>query len=150
MNFEQFLNTMEIRIVKQLSDELIEGLERLLPQLSPTSAIPETSHWEELLHSDSSVLFIAEDNGRIEGTLTLVIYPTPLTRKAWIEDVVTDNEARGKGIGKLLVDAALTYARKLGIEKVDLTSSNDRTAAHGLYLKMGFDKRNTSVFRKYL
>ena len=112
--------------------------------------ILDKKHLENVIKSDSITLFIAEDENKVLGTLTLAIYPTPLTRKAWIEDVVTDNAARGKGIGKLLIEAAMEHAQKLGIEKVDLTSSNDRIAAHGLYKKTGFEKRDTSVFRRYI
>lgn len=142
---------MEIKIIKQITDEVFEGLQNLLPQLSPSSAcIPDKNHLENVIKSESITLFIAKYDGKIVGTLTLAIYPTPLTLKAWIEDVVTDNAIRGKGIGKLLIEAALEYAKKSGIEKVDLTSSNDRIAAHGLYKKTGFEKRDTSVFRKYI
>lgn len=142
---------MEIKIIKQITDEVFEGLQNILPQLSPSLAcIPDKNHLENVIKSESITLFIAKYDGKIVGTLTLAIYPTPLTRKAWIEDVVTDNAIRGKGIGKLLIEAALEYAQKLGIEKVDLTSSNDRIAAHGLYKKTGFEKRDTSVFRKYI
>jgi len=142
---------MEIKIIKQITDEVIEGLQNILPQLSPSSVfILDKKHLENVIKSDSITLFIAEDENKVLGTLTLAIYPTPLTRKAWIEDVVTDNAARGKGIGKLLIEAAMEHAKKLGIEKVDLTSSNDRIAAHGLYKKTGFEKRDTSVFRRYI
>lgn len=154
--FAIILNTiyfikMEIKIIKQITDEVIEGLQILLPQLSPSAtSIPDNNHLKKVINSESITLFIAEEDNKIVGTLTLAIYPTPLTQKAWIEDVVTDNAIRGKGIGKLLIEAALDHAKKLGIEKVDLTSSNDRIAAHGLYKKTGFDKRDTTVFRKYL
>lgn len=142
---------MEIKIIKQITDEVIEGLQNILPQLSPSSVfILDKKHLENVIKSDSITLFITEDENKVLGTLTLAIYPTPLTRKAWIEDVVTDNAARGKGIGKLLIEAAMEHAQKLGIEKVDLTSSNDRIAAHGLYKKTGFEKRDTSVFRRYI
>ncbi len=142
---------MEIKIIKQITDEVIEGLQNILPQLSPSSVfILDKKHLKNVIKSDSITLFIAEDENKVLGTLTLAIYPTPLTRKAWIEDVVTDNAARGKGIGKLLIEAAMEHAQKLGIEKVDLTSSNDRIAAHGLYKKTGFEKRDTSVFRRYI
>ena len=142
---------MEIKIIKQITDEVIVGLQNILPQLSPSSVfILDKKHLENVNKSDSITLFIAEDENKVLGTLTLAIYPTPLTRKAWIEDVVTDNDARGKGIGKLLIEAAMEHAKKLGIEKVDLTSSNDRIAAHGLYKKTGFEKRDTSVFRRYI
>ncbi len=56
----------------------------------------------------------AEDDGRIVGTLTLAAFEIPTGRRAWIEDVVTDTAARGKGVASALVDAALAHAASIG------------------------------------
>jgi len=138
---------MEIRIVTEITDKIIEAFERLLPQLSSSVVLPDKEYLEKIIGSGATVLFIAEDNGQIVGTLSLVVYNIPTGTKAWIEDVVTDEAARGKGVARRLIESALEYARKLGIKKIDLTSSNDRVAAHELYRKTGFVKRDTSVFR---
>ncbi|HAC72525.1 MAG TPA: GNAT family N-acetyltransferase, partial [Porphyromonadaceae bacterium] len=65
----------------------------------------------------------------------------------WIEDVVVDENARGKGVAASLVYHALKVAREKGIEKVDLTSTPARVAANRLYQKLGFRKRETNVYR---
>ncbi len=93
---------------------------------------------------------MAEDDGRIVGTLTLVAFEIPTGRRAWIEDVVTDAAARGKGVASALVNAALAHAAALGVRTVDLTSRPDRADANRLYLALGFEQRTTNVYRHTL
>jgi len=140
---------MEIVIVRTITDEIFRAIIRLLPQLtdSTETPVPSKEYLQTMINSGVTTLFIVRENDKILGMLSLVIYFTSLGKKSWIEDVVTDAEARGKGVAKLLIDTALDFAKKEGIEKVDLTSSNQRTAAHKLYEKAGFKKRDTTVFR---
>ena len=94
-----------------------------------------------------TTMFVAEDDGRIVGTLTLAAFEIPTGRRAWIEDVVTDTAARGKGVASALVDAALAHAASIGARTVDLTSRPDREDANRLYVKLGFEQRTTNVYR---
>jgi len=67
--------------------------------------------------------------------------------KAWIEDVVVDEAARGHGVGEALNLAALDEARRRGAKAVSLTSRPSREAANRLYQRMGFIPRDTNVYR---
>jgi ribosomal protein S18 acetylase RimI-like enzyme len=87
------------------------------------------------------------DGNRIIGTLTLVMFRIPTAMRAWIEDVVVDDVARGRGVGEALTRAAVDLARRRGAKTVDLTSRRSRQAAHRLYEKAGFHVRDTSVYR---
>ncbi|MEY4373004.1 MAG: hypothetical protein RL219_1773, partial [Actinomycetota bacterium] len=84
---------------------------------------------------------------RIVGTLTLVVFRIPTGVRAWIEDVVVDNAARGHGVGELLNVRALEVARSKGAKTVDLTSRPSREAANRLYQRIGFQPRETNVYR---
>lgn len=64
--------------------------------------------------------------------------------------VCVDPEYRGHGIGKKMMNYAIETARENGVKRLELTSGNKREAAHKLYLSLGFEKRDTSVFRKEL
>ena len=64
--------------------------------------------------------------------------------------VCVDNSYRGKGIGKLMMQYAIKYAEDNHATRMELTSGNQRVAAHKLYSSLGFEKRDTSVFRKEL
>jgi len=127
-------------------DELVEALGRLLPQLS--SSPPPTADEVRLIVDDpGSVLFVARVDGRIVGSLTLVLYRIPTGLKAWVEDVVVDDAARGHGVGEALNQAALTEARRRGVKGVSLTSRPSREAANRLYQRIGFTARETNVYR---
>jgi ribosomal protein S18 acetylase RimI-like enzyme len=94
---------------------------------------------------------VARDGGgAIAGTLTLVLFRIPTGVRAWIEDVVVDESARGSGLGEALTRAALARAGAAGARTVDLTSRPSREAANRLYRRMGFQPRETNVYRKVL
>ena len=67
--------------------------------------------------------------------------------RAWIEDVVVKENARGKGVGKLLSERAVGLASEIGAKTIDLTSRPSREAANALYKKEGFEVRETNVYR---
>jgi len=135
-----------VEVATEASDELREALERLLPQLS-SSPPPNAAQLAELVAHPDSVLFVARLDGVIVGSLTLVQYRIPTGLKAWIEDVVVDEAARGHGIGELLNQQALEEARRRGHKGVSLTSRPSREAANRLYQRIGFTLRQTNLYR---
>jgi ribosomal protein S18 acetylase RimI-like enzyme len=102
---------------------------------------------ESVVASDSSHILLAKLDGVIVGSLTLVIFHIPTGIRAWIEDVVVDAEARGKGIGEALNKFAISEAIHHGATTVDLTSRPSREAANRLYRRLGFEQRETNVYR---
>ena len=90
---------------------------------------------------------MAKVDGVIVGSLTLVVFHIPTGIRAWIEDVVVDSDARGKGVGEVLNKFALDEAKRQGATTVDLTSRPSREAANRLYQRIGFKARETNVYR---
>jgi ribosomal protein S18 acetylase RimI-like enzyme len=141
---------MRIVEITEVSDELVAALERLIPQLDPEVAAPTRGHLERMVASPACALLVAREEGEdraILGCLTLVWYPIPTGLRAWIEDVVVDRDARGRGIGEALMREAMTRAAGLGATKLDLTSRPSREAADRLYRRLGFQLRDTRVYR---
>ena len=139
---------IEISICKQVTDEVVAAFERLVPQLSSSAHIPSRTELEEIAANES--LLIARDSdqaGRIIGSLTLVTFRIPTGVRAWIEDVVVDESARGKGAGEALTRRALERAQELGSKTVDLTSRPTREAANRLYQRVGFELRSSNLYR---
>lgn len=137
-----------VSIVQHVSDELVNGLNRLLPQLSTTASSLTASQVDGIVHSTVSSLFIAtDDDANIVGTLTLVAFVIPTGLRVWIEDVVVDESGRGKGIGEALTLAAIDEATRLEARSIDLTSRPSRAAANALYQRLGFEPRETNVYR---
>jgi ribosomal protein S18 acetylase RimI-like enzyme len=131
----------------QASDELVLAMQKLIPQLSSSNAPPSLSELNEIIASESSVLFVARVENQIVGSLTLATFRIPTGIRAWIEDVVVDESARGHGVGEALNRAALNEAKRRGAITVELTSRPSREAANRLYLRMGFVVRATNVYR---
>lgn len=100
-----------------------------------------------IIKNDSCDILVARDGDAIVGSLTLVVFPIPTGLRAWIEDVVVEGSARGKGVGETLNRFALDRARILGAKTVDLTSRPSREAANRLYQRLGFVARDTNVYR---
>ena len=82
--------------------------------------------------------------------LTLITIQIPTGIRCIVEDVVVDSKLRGKGAGQKLMDAALQKAQEFGCDNINLTSSPDREAANALYKKLGYQIRETNVYRKLL
>ena len=139
---------VQIEEATEVTEALINAMERLIPQLSRSNAPPSSAELEELVASDASRLLIAvADDGSILGSLTLVLFRIPTGVRAWIEDVVVDAGARGLGVGEKLNRFALDLASQNGAVSVDLTSRPSREAANRLYKRMGFEQRSTNVYR---
>ncbi len=138
---------VEIYEAGEVTDELVEAMARLVPQLSSSHPPPSAAELQEIIDSDAVRLLIARDQRGVIGTLTLVLFRIPTGIRAWIEDVVVDGGARGSGIGRSLNEAAIEQALAAGAVTVDLTSRPSREDANRLYQRMGFSKRETNVYR---
>ena len=136
-----------MEIAESVTDELVEAFVRLTPQLSRSSPPPTEDELVQIVASDATHLLVARDGDTIVGSLTLVLFRIPTGLRAWIEDVVVDGGARGKGVGEALNRHALDVAAERGARSVDLTSRPSREAANRLYRRLGFEPRETNVYR---
>lgn len=137
-----------IELASAASPELEDAFQRLIPQLSSSSTPMDIEEIEDYLAQQSIDLIIFRgDDGDIQGMLTLVTFTIPTGTRAWIEDVVVGDAARGQGAGLQLVEAAIELAHKRGAKTVDLTSRPSREAANRLYQRAGFEQRETNVYR---
>lgn len=141
---------VEIEQATSATVELVDGLNRLLPQLSESAATLALADIERMVSSSVLALFVARHDREIVGTLTLVVFAIPTGLRAWIEDVVVDERFRGLGVGEQLTMAAVDEARHRGARSIDLTSRPSREAANAMYLKLGFQHRDTNVYRFFL
>jgi ribosomal protein S18 acetylase RimI-like enzyme len=131
-----------------VTPELVDAFATLIPQLSKSSPPPSEDEVREMVEAPGTHVLVArDDDGRILGSLTLVVFRIPTAVRAWIEDVVVDEAGRGQGVGDALNRFALDLARAEGAKTVDLTSRPSREAANRLYQRIGFEQRETNVYR---
>ena len=129
------------------AEALAPAFARLVPQLSSSSPPPDAAALADIIASPATHLLVAEADGTVLGSLTLVVFRIPTGVRAWIEDVVVDGEARGQGVGEALNRFAIELAAEHGARSVDLTSRPSREAANRLYQRLGFVARETNVYR---
>ena len=133
--------------IKTYSPEYLEAMQRFLDQLTTSPMVLTESMFQELLKSENSHLFFIMKDEQIAGMLTVGIYHSPTGGKAWIEDVVVDETFRGQGLSKLLVAHAIEFVKAQQIPSLMLTSNAKRIAANKLYQAMGFERKETNVYR---
>lgn len=133
--------------IKTYSPEYHEAMQRFLNQLTTSPMVLTESMFHQLLASQNSHLFFIMKDKQIAGMLTVGIYYSPTGGKAWIEDVVVDETFRGQGISKLLVAHAIEFVKSQQIPLLMLTSNPKRIAANKLYQAMGFERKETNVYR---
>lgn len=139
---------IKISELTEATPSVLESINQLLPQLSSKASSLSMEQLLELTSSDSTLVFVCSNAvDEIIGMLSLVIMKIPTGRKAWIEDVVVDSKARGQGLGKALMDHALQEARERGVKVIDLTSRPSREGANRLYQSLGYQIRETNVYR---
>jgi ribosomal protein S18 acetylase RimI-like enzyme len=139
---------MRIEIVTEATAELEAAFQRLVPQLTNNNPAPVLDDLAALLRESASTLLIARDEkNQIVGVLTLCVYRVPTGVRSIIEDVIVDRSARGQGIGEALMRRAIELAREKDVSNISLTSNPMREAANKLYLRMGFEKRETNAYQ---
>jgi ribosomal protein S18 acetylase RimI-like enzyme len=139
--------TVQVEVLGELTGEVVEAFGRLLPQLSRSAPPLGRAELDAIAGCPVNTVLLARSGGAIIGTLTLVMFPLPTGLRAWIEDVVVDEAARGRGAGEALTQEALRIAERAGARTVDLTSRPARAAAGRLYERAGFTIRESRLYR---
>jgi ribosomal protein S18 acetylase RimI-like enzyme len=141
---------LTVEAVTEVTPELEQALAVLMPQLNPALIGPTKEELIALLADPATTLLVAREEAGIVATATVIVYTTPAWVKARIEDVVVDEAARGHGVGEALVNECLSVARKRGARVIELQSSRRREVANRLYPRLGFERRESNVYRKTL
>ena len=128
-------------------DDLLGLMKELNAELTVTPQQQQRS-----VASPGTRIFVAEnDEKHIVGCATLCVFESPTGRKASIEDVVVLQAYRGQGIGRTLLQRIIEFAgSKLSPIDLHLTSNPSREEANALYLALGFEKRDTNVYKMSL
>lgn len=140
---------MHIEKVSIITEEIFDAVQRLVPLLGSHKPVPAWDDLDLLINSGNSHLLMARFPGAdspIVGMLAISLYRVPTGGRAVVEDLVVDAGYRNKGIAKALLLSAMEIARKAGATGVALTSNSQRVEANQLYLRMGFQKRETNAY----
>jgi ribosomal protein S18 acetylase RimI-like enzyme len=138
---------VDVEAMNEVTSEVVEAFARLLPQLSSSAPPLDAAALSDIASNAASTVLLARSDGQIVGTTTLILFRIPTGVRAWIEDVVVDEAARGRGVAEALTREALRIARHAGARTVDLTTRPSREAAGRLYERVGFARRDSRLYR---
>ena len=131
-----YLTDLNEAIQTQVSD--------LFKQLAPD--IKQLSLKEVLDKKNNCSVLCYEENGRIVGLAVMCSYKVMSGYNGWIEDVIVDENYRGKGIGRKLIEKLIEIGKDLYLTNIFLFTGKHRTAANKLYSNLGFTKKNSNIY----
>ena len=137
---------MQIIEIQSADTSIRDGINALLPQLTERSGNLSIQDLQMIIDSKDSALMAAVEEGRGLGCLALTVFPVLIDMRAWIDDLVVCDTARGRGIGRDLVGRAISSARSLRARSINLTCHPRREAANSLYRKLGFTLCEANVY----
>jgi ribosomal protein S18 acetylase RimI-like enzyme len=141
------MDGFEVETITAIAPSIADSIAVLVGQLSSSAKAPTREELETIVNAPGTVLLVVRQSGNLVGMLTLVTFAIPTGVRAIIEDVVVDERYRGQGVAQALTREALARADAAGARTVDLTSRPSREAANRLYQKLGFQKRDSNVYR---
>lgn len=141
------MDSISFEEVSEFTPEIGEAIRDLTDQLDKNHQDLTDHDIAAMIHNPGTHLLIAKNSDSIVGMVTLIVYRIPFKMKAQIEDFVVSEKMRGKGIGTMLLKYSIEQAKKAGVKSLNLTSRPIRVSANLLYQKLGFEKRDTNVYR---
>ncbi len=138
---------MRIEAATEATQELLAAVHHLLPQLNPKLPHLTMRKLQAVIADPAATMLVVREGEAIKGVAVVLIYTTPSWRKARIEDVVIDESVRGRGVGRALVERCIELARERGADVVELQSAKWREVANRLYPSLGFELRESNLYR---
>ncbi len=134
--------------VRKIDTTAVADINRLLQQLDMKTGRKGSLRDLKAMSGNRAIVLLAiRDKKKIIGVATLYELHQMGKKSGYVEDVVVDEAYRGQGLGMLLMRALIVAAKKKKLSHLNLTSRPSRVAANKLYQKLGFEKRDTNVYR---
>ena len=133
-------------MIKYLRREFIFDLKRvkeLTNQLDSSAILDEQFLYKAIINGFVSKIY---DDGKLIGLGWIFTRQTMLRKQAVVEDMIVDDAYRGKGYGKKMLLELIDWAKKEGVDTIELTSNPKRIAANELYKKVGFTLHPTNHY----
>ncbi len=123
-----------------LQDQITQLYKQLNAQIQqlPLKKILEGEH--------PTIIICCKINGIVVGIALMGLYKVISGYKGMIEDVVVDQEHRGKGIGRLLMEALLAEGKKRNLGEILLFTGHHRLPAIQLYKSLGFKLKESGIY----
>lgn len=132
-------------IVRMLADDELGSQRERVAEPLPD---PYYAAFEQIDRDPNHELIVAEDLGKVIGTLHLMFLPSISYQgglRAQIESVRVAKECQNQGIGSRMMRWAIEKARQRGAHIVQLTTHKSRKDAHRFYERLGFQKSHLGM-----
>jgi hypothetical protein len=136
-----------VHVAQRVDDDLVEAVRHLVPQISASAKVPGPLELEQIIRDPNTRLLIAREGRVIVGMATFHILRAATGIHAWIQDLVVDQAARGRGASELLTRKAIWLATSQGARTTALTSRPSHVGTGRLYQRLGFQRRETHLYR---
>jgi 8-oxo-dGTP pyrophosphatase MutT (NUDIX family)/predicted GNAT family N-acyltransferase len=136
-------NQKILKFVKKKFVYDLEVVKSLVNQLDSSAKVNEESLYKAMFNGFVSKI---EEHGKLVGMGWIFPRQTLLRKQAVVEDMIVDESQRGKGYGEKILLNLIDWAKKQGVEVVELTTNPKRIAANGLYQKVGFKLHVTNHY----
>lgn len=130
---------MEIRPLTMADYDAARAVWDAVDHLGPVPRVEV----EEKLRRDPELFLVAEDAGRIVGT----VMGSYDGRRGWLARLAVVPDRQGEGIARQLVDAVESRMRELGVRRVNLLVFPDNTPGNAFWEAAGFTAADTVVLR---
>lgn len=138
---------IKIEQLQNVTTKDLEAINALIPQLS-NSAKPLTYEGLlEIIKDNRMPILVVRDGGQLIGIGMVLIYRVPTEKRARLEEIIIDEKYRGQGLGEKLSQTLIEIAKKERVSSIYLSSRPSRVVANKLYQKLGFEKKETNVYR---
>lgn len=144
-------------MIREITETDFDQLMKLYMQLHDNPFPEKSEHvmavWDSILADKNHHIIVAEEDGNIVSSCVCVIIPN-LTRGqrpyAFIENVITDENHRKKG----LATACLEYARKIAQSqncyKMMLLTGSKQESTLKFYEQAGYNRNDKTAFIQWL
>ena len=143
-------------MIREITETDYEGLMALYLHLHETEIPPYDKAkrvFEKILADENYHIIVAEENGVIVSSCTVVIVPN-LTRGprpyARVENVVTHSEHRGKGLATACLDRAKEIAVQAGCYNIALLTGSKNESTLKFYENAGYNRTDKTGFIMWL
>ncbi len=122
------------RVVEPLWLGRAEGVHR---QLRPTLPADYAGRLAQVFANGGRLAVAADGEGVLGVALWRLVENTYEGRRLYVDDLVTDEAQRSRGVGKALLGHLEEKARRLDCDVLALDSGAQRAAAHKFYFREG-------------
>lgn len=144
-------------MVREIEKNDLDDLLRLYMQLHNNPMPEKTAEllqiWDAVFGDKNHHVIVAEENGKIVSSCVCVIIPN-LTHNqqpyAFIENVITDEKFRKKGLATQCLNYAKEIAQKENCYKMMLLTGSKEKSTLDFYRKSGYNSDDKTAFIQWI